>query len=502
MDYLLGTPILDENILRRFKDEDNDVFIEVRGVPDVLFRVTEGNRVYYKIEKSKMKNEELTLIEDRSEIELLTTSEVIFSDLELSSPSVSQSNLFESEEFFTGESSITLQSGANDGDDPPKEFYEGQVLPPEFRSMCEENDYKGYNLRYKKFFYMMDSQYRIEIKTTDAFNNFDVAEDFLEPEPQYGETTVKTESVLDKPDSQPLFDRNIELNKGDSLPPHFRDECETDITGAAGYRVTIGDYLYILDSEYVVIQKMKFSVVDTDFDLAVEPPSLSSPVEENKETQSPVRPSDDEILIQVNRLIKTFHENLDAFHISAGFFIESVFKPSNREVLVRAYNGNLAKLNDDTREADLKGETVILREFGFNLFKAVLIHELYIKTTLAGRGDKMKYFLTHIAAAQPDGSVSNLQDNLPQESQKKYMEYFESRADYYTDKTEIIKRVYRHIRPTVHEDYKEMRLSRENIRFDAFIIAKLYEHTTRLDRGSGITIIRLTRDILDFESKI
>ena len=62
--YITGTQIPEKEILRRFRDEDGEIFLEVRGNEDVLYRVTDGDTVYYKIEKSKMKGEDLTLVVD------------------------------------------------------------------------------------------------------------------------------------------------------------------------------------------------------------------------------------------------------------------------------------------------------------------------------------------------------------------------------------------------------------------------------------------------------
>jgi len=62
--YIIGTQIPAKEILRRFRDEDGETFVEIRGMQDVLFRVTDGDQVYYKIEKSRMKGEELTLVVD------------------------------------------------------------------------------------------------------------------------------------------------------------------------------------------------------------------------------------------------------------------------------------------------------------------------------------------------------------------------------------------------------------------------------------------------------
>jgi hypothetical protein len=137
-------------------------------------------------------------------------------------------------------------------------------------------------------------------------------------------------------------------------------------------------------------------------------------------------------------------------------------------------------------------------ERGFNLFKAALIHELYIKSTVIGRGENMTDFLTLIAATQPNGTTGELQDSLSLEEQKNLVKFFKNRAHVYTDKTDTITRVYLQIRSSVFDQYEKLSSSKEKVRFNALLICKLYEQTTRLDRGNGITMIRLSRDLLEY----
>jgi hypothetical protein len=110
----------------------------------------------------------------------------------------------------------------------------------------------------------------------------------------------------------------------------------------------------------------------------------------------------------------------------------------------------------------------------------------------------MKEFLTLIAATQPDGTAEELQDNLSLEQQKNMVKFFKDRAHIYTDKTDTITRVYLQVRSSIYEQYEKLSSAKEQVRFNAMLICKLYELTTRLDRGNGITMIRLTRDLLDW----
>ena len=113
----------------------------------------------------------------------------------------------------------------------------------------------------------------------------------------------------------------------------------------------------------------------------------------------------------------------------------------------------------------------------------------------------MKYFITYVIAIQPDGSVKEFEGGIPVDKQEEMLRFFNSRSDEYTDKSEIIARVYRKIRLSILKEYEAQRKAGEEIYFKAFLIVKLYEHTTRLDRGDGISMIRLSRDIMNYDTQ-
>jgi hypothetical protein len=94
--------------------------------------------------------------------------------------------------------------------------------------------------------------------------------------------------------------------------------------------------------------------------------------------------------------------------------------------------------------------------------------------------------------------LADVPDAASLDVQKEMVEYFGGRANVYEDKAEIIKRVYRHLRFNIFEEFEECRHNGEKILFGAYVIMKLYQQTSRLDRGDGITMIRLTRDIMDY----
>lgn len=529
MKYTIGTPIPDEDILRCFKDEDEEKFIEVRGMPEVLFRVTEGNRVYYKIDKSKLNNEDLTLVEDYS---WKKPTSNLFGDGGRTGESVLSldRNQFDSKEYSASGASITHRTGSvldeKQEEENPKEIREGKKLPVKLRAKCKKNGY-GYSLHHESFLYLMDANYRVEVVTPDTFSEYErevaLREEKLE--------TQKRKADYEK--NNPPGDDDSgkdDFMKGDILPAHWRPFCEAELGAGGGSRITIGDFLYIMNAQYEIMQKMKISISEHEeeefvlplinrIDRLDEPEELAIPLKPVRETITsptpkpfvpPVKVEIKEPLKPLNKgwflppgeivenIAKAFDGAIKKYGVNADFFRESVLCANNRKNLIRCFNGDLSQLNDDTREASSRGEITELDENGVSLFKGVLIHEFYIKTTLTGRGNKMHYFLTYIVAAEPDGTMGPLHVKIPLEEQKALVEFFGEKAGDYPDKSNIIGRVYRQLRSSIYDLYKDVWVSGENVRFNALLLAKLYEFTTRLDRGDGITMIRLVRDILDF----
>lgn len=499
MKYVIGTSIPTEEIVRRFKDEDGEMFVEIRGMTDVLFRVTDGDRVYYKIEKSKMKGEELTLVEDYT---LLRPKSITFHDAPTGDKQVDQV-VWEDEETEL-DTLLGKYLDRKNAKESPKEkigFDEGEKIPKHLRNLCKKNDHGGYTLRHDKFLYILDKKYRVEIKTPDSTQKYELepkvkldstelteyenSDDIITLTDPLTESDTEIEFDLDTmKETETKIETEIELETGDIVPPRLRTKCEAEIGHGFSNRLSIGNYIYHLNSHFKVIQKMKISYLD----------------EENKNIVAPEPQKELSIEEIITTVVKIFDTILDTYDVDANYFKEAVLGAENREILMLTHHGDLEGLNDDTREAASQGKIVKLgeKERGFNLFKASLIHELYIKSTVAGRGENMNYFLSHFAAVQPDGTIEELQDNLSFEDQKKMVNFFKERAHIYTDKTEIIRRVHLNIRSSVFQLYEELVSSEKNIRFNALLISRLYEQTTRLDRGDGVTMIRLTRDLLDF----
>jgi hypothetical protein len=495
----MGTAIPDELIIKRYKDEDGEIFLEIIGMDDVYVRATPDNRYYYKIEKSAMQDEELTLVNDYSvprpdsmpeEIpfseqptavhRVITQEDLNRNRKEETHDPLEDSNLDGTETF---DSNVHHKDRHEEGE--PTEWQEGQTIPAHLKSQCTPNDYGGFTFRFNKFLYMLDGNYKVEIKTPDT--NYGHV---LEAEPHVHEPASSSAPYAPPSPFQDRENGNGELQKGDILPFHYRDRCEEDIGPGGGIRVSIGSYLYFLDENFKVIQKMKISSMEDDF---------SSPLETPQAQPAPKQLSTVEV---IENLVNTFQFALQRYHIAADYFKESVLGPGNRDTLILSFKGDLSHLNDDTREAAAQGKNLVLQENGFTFMKAVIIHELYIKSTLSGRGDNMAPFLTHAAAAEPDGTLGPAQENVPLENIESLMTFFKNRAEIYEDKADIILRIHRQIGKSIAGEYNQLISGGEKIRFDAFLITKLYEHTTRMDRGDGITMIRLVYSILKFWRKM
>ncbi len=518
MDYKVGSQIPEVEVLKRFKDENGDDFLEVRGLEGYLFRVTEGNRVYYKIDYSMLNGEELTLVDDYSNLAPADADTVAPEQgLELD---FSGDNPFDVPEFSltggmekpsSGDSATLSPSQVVTGEGPvkDKELEEGSQVPPHLIPQCKPNDYGGYTLRHNRFLYILDKEYYIDVKTPDAALSYDFSGNSGTGPPQAaGGGTAEpappppAAEAERSPTPLPVKDGDTaekfpEFNKGDVLPGPFRLQCEQDLMGGGGSRITLGNNIYMLDGDYRVTVKMKMAAVDDTF----EAPAPQSPSSAPPPSEPAATPLELPVSTIIGNMTGVFDKALDLYGISADYFRESVLCDSNRNILRLAYNGDLGNLNDDTKEASAQGQNTLLDKGGFTLFKSVLIHELYIKSTLTGRGDNMKYFLTHIMVTQPDGSLdeADFEDRMSRQEQHDLMVFFGKLSGVYKDKSDIIKRVYRHLRTHVHDEYEILIEAGKKLRFGAYLIMKLYQQTTRLDRGDGITIMCLTRDLMNYK---
>lgn len=508
--------------MRRYRDEDGECFIEVPGEGHFLYRVDENGQVCYKIERSMLEGEDLTLVDDYTKIRRPPPGVI-----EPLHPVELQADIFSDEEpILEGSQGVTAgtaptltasQSGAA-GAPLRKELEEGVRIPSELIPLCQKNDYGGYTLRYNRFLYVLDGQYRVDLKTPDASLNFNFEDDtvpmmVMSPKPAHPGSAApgglhrhfspprETEFPQTAPPpllSIPDAPAPQTFKKDDIIPPELRALCEESLGPGGGSRLIHCGFLYLLDSDYRVLTRMKVSVLG-------EAPPMSSPSEfpspADMRTPLPLKKqlSIREVVDNVSKAVKI---GLQKWNIKADYFVENVLTPSHRETLIRAYKGDLSLLNDDTREATEQGNHTVLEEMGYSLFRAALLHELYIKSTLAGRGDNMKFFITHLLLTCQDGSPAAPGETPGFQDQQKMLEFLGSRAHVYPDKGDLIKHLYRNLRLSVFDEFAELIDAGKNVKFNAFLIMKLYQQTTRLDRGDGITMIRLSRDLMDYRPEV
>lgn len=493
MEYKVGSYIPESEILRQFADEDGEIFLEIRGMEDTLYRVNKENQICYQIDKSLLVGEDLTLVKDFSP----TKPESEPEPEPESEPDLEFQYQLEEHWRIPGEDSQTdivmeetVTGGSRTDSLKLLDFLkEGRQVPEKLKHLCERRIYGGYSLRYNNFLYTLNSNYIIVDKTQELELDYQMEDekDVLDLE-KMGIPVIPENNRKKQPEK-------IELQEGDVLPSHLRDHCKQRLSTEGGSRIIIGDYLYILDKQYIVTSKIKLSCFD---DEEIEVPLMFPDTSKPGKRKIPKKKLPVEEII--TNVVKTFEIGLEKYKISADFFKDTVLDPDRREVLTRVFHGDLTQLNDDIREACVEGKTTVLKKKGFTLVKAALVHELYINSSVAGRGENMKGFLTHIIAAEPDGTLGELQGDISLEGQKEVLDFFGRRAEVYTDKAEIIKRIRRHLRANIFKEYEELRKAGQEVRFNAYLIMKLYQHTTRLDRGDGITMIRLTRDLLDYNN--
>ncbi len=493
MKFKMGSPIPEELIAKRFEDEDGEIFVELHGKEDFLFRVTDGNRYYYKIEKIHMVGETLTLLKNSpiQDVETVSASEqptTVHRVFQMEDYSPQHLDEFSWQPASSDTETVERPNALDEEPVEHVEWQEGHVLPDKIKPLCKKNEYGGYTLRYNKFLYLLNKNYLIDVKSPDANYNYGSEEAPLEQP----ETHAYQERVTIPAAPSQLKPSALELEVGDVLPAILRNQCEDNLGPGGGHRLTLGDNLYTLDHLYKITKKMKMKIAQP----ATTPLTLISPTTTKITTPLATKPLTVKEVLDM--MTKTVQDAIKKHGIEAAYFIDTVLTQTNREILIRAINGDLSLLNDDTREAAKHGKMMTLQEKGFDLLKAIFIHELYIKSTLSGRGDKMKYFLSDMAAVNHDGTMLPIQDNLSQDNKIQLLKFFKDRAEVYADKTDIILRVYLQLRNSIIPLFKDHITEGDNIRFDAFLIAKLYEHTTRMDRGDGLTMIRLTRAILKY----
>lgn len=464
MDYKTGDKIPDSEILRRLQDEDGAFYLELRGEKEHLFRVGSSNSLFFKLEKAGELMKRLKVIDDFRP----------FGDI--------SEEVKEEEPDIEPSDEITLKIDVAKLQKKLEEitFKEGQKIPDGLKSQCKRNEYGGYSLEYNKFLYVLDSEFRVEIKKAAvpaAATDFTLEAETLVPQP---EPTGAAEGAGMKNKSS--------LEKGDLLPEKLRSQCDLDLGAGGGYRIEIDSTLYLLDEDYRVVARM--SQAAHEFEI---PPAAVHVEESDSKKQEPKHPPEK----IVDSVLKKFRIALKFDKIDASLFMEKTLAESNKPVLLKVFHGDLSELNEDTKTSAGSGRITKVDKGGISLLKAAILHELYLNSTYRGRGHHVIEFLSHIISPWKDAVLTISQKDLSLMEHEKLIDFLNKRSAAYTDIGEIIYQIYSEIKGDIYDGYLDVRKEGRTL-FKAFLIDKLYLMISRPDKGDGVSLISLTRDIMDF----
>lgn len=462
MDYKTGDKIPESEILRRLQDEDGAFYLELRGETDQLFRVGPSNSLFFKLEKTGDLMQRLKVIDDFRP----------FGDIE--------EEVKEEDPDIEPSDEITLKIDLAKVRKKLEEitFDEGQKIPDGLKSKCKQNEYGGYSLEYNKYLYVLDSEFRVEIKKAAG--------------PVSPNLTLDAESRgTHKPAGEaglPEMKRKTTLEKGDLLPEHLRSRCDADLSSGGGFRIEIDGTIYLLDKDYRV--EIKMSQTSPAFGISTD----SMQIEESDSKKQESRHSPETI---VDSVLKKFRIAVKFDKIDASLFIEKTLAESNKPVLLKIFHGDLSELNEDTKASASSGRITRVDKGGISLLKAAMLHELYLNSTYRGRGQRAIEFLSHIISPWKDASLTISQKDLSLMEHEGLIDLLNKRSAVYTDIGEIIYQTYSEIKGAVYEEYIDVRKEGKTL-FKAFLIDKLYLVISRPDKGDGISLISLCRDIMDF----
>ena len=200
---------------------------------------------------------------------------------------------------------------------------------------------------------------------------------------------------------------------------------------------------------------------------------------------------------QVVHLLKRMVQALKQHGISADYFVQKTYRTERVPDLLKVMEGDLRSLNGDLSEMVPQPEKA-----GLTFLKAGLIHELYINTTLDGRGGHrgkgMKAFLLEMVLCREDGTLDQDQRAITVANRERFLAYLQGNMGRWAFLQETLKRVFAHWK--ADEEFLALGGSEDPVRmgfFKAFLISKIYEYTTRLERGNGAEMIDLVRLVLD-----
>lgn len=473
MEYKTGDRIPDNEVLVRFMDDEGGVYVEIKGEKEFLYRIGENNSLFFKVERTDKLMGELRLLDDfRSTEDYMEQPEK-----EEEEPEVEPSD------------EITLKIDAEKIQKKLAEitFEEGTKIPDGLKSQCKKNEYGGYSLEFNNYFYVLDAGYRVEIrrpvKTKAPTSDFTLeADDLVTPAQDKGDV------------GEPVKAGKVVLDKGDILPEHLRSRCEVDLSAGSGFRIEVDNSTYILDEDYRVVVKMSHHYQADEEEPVVPQPEPAAAMEQQQKQDSQQHPPEK----IVESVLKKFKIAIKVDRVSVDLFLQQTLIPANKPVFLNIYQGDLTELNEDTKAAAKMGRITKLKTGGISLLKAALLHELYMKSTFSGRGERMLEFLTHIISPWKDAALTITQKDLYMTGQERLLDFTGKQSDIYGDIGDVIHRIYMEIKGSVFEEYRKVQKEGSTL-FKAFLINKLYEKISRPERGDGISLIILVKNIMDFQ---
>lgn len=318
-------------------------------------------------------------------------------------------------------------------------------------------------------------------------------------------------------------DNNItKLREGDALPAAWQQICSPE---KEGFSLKIGQYLFRMDLGYSIVEKINLQEPNRkDLDEYEKTEQLIAPPKCLPEEVDPAEKTAVSLPLPlqkhnlnmtpksiVTKIVNRFKKAIKSNKLQLDYFVEQKLSNEKYDDLAKVLLGDIKYLNEEIREGVAKNPERKIGG-GLSLLKAALIHELYINTTLVGRvgkdnqgiesGRTLKALWTFLILLNHNSSLRQLGADISPAEQKEMIRFVGGLQDKYKDKGEIIKRIYKKLLFDLDEGILTFGNRSISVdKFKAILIYKFYENTNRMDRGDGITMICITRDIIDFRFK-
>lgn len=474
-----GNVIHESLVHRKYRDVDNgEVFVSLFGVENRIFRVDSSNRFIYDTPFDSSKMPELILMEER-------------------------------------------RRSFGKGDDASMEEQESGALDVNLRPYLKT----AYILKNSDGIAVYDEDYQLlgtlEVDAEElheepvAEEPVDEYEAEAEPEPEAVEEDKeeKTSQYLDP-------DLKFDVNFGGHLYAMKHEDGFYTLLKKSGRVV----FEYYSDDKFIGVDKSASYLVFSGsdgvsygkkldgsmvYDIEAQDTSASRDEVKKDETQHLQEPAAEPVEIKLSQnqivdgLVKAVTKSVNKNGIEAEYYITERLSEKTR--LLNVMGGNLGVLNDETSEAASNGAPVN-HKAGYSLLKAALLHELFINTTLGGRGGHrsriMRQFILELILITERGRFEQDKSVITGDNQKRVLNWLMEFRKTFTDKREVIESLINRLMDD--DELKKISHQKDYMNtsmFKALVISKVYEYTTRLDRGNGLAIIALSRAVMDISQK-